>query len=268
MAAPPTLHGRQVLGSEAAHPWARLSGGARAVRQGSRIVVSGTQARDAEGRILAPGDAQAQTTLVLEQIAASLRALGSGLQDVVRTRVLLRDPDASAGPAEAHARAFAGLHPATSLQGAPWLPAGCEVEIEAEAEVPPAARHFISTGTASVAGSARIASSTSSPEQPGSIRSRITRSCRASRTACAAPIPSAMVDTCQPSRLRMNRIASAILGSSSISRTWLAIPLPPLFGHGASAARLSSGLVQRCAIPRPVSKAIHPQPKLITPPHP
>ena len=148
MAAPPTLHGRQVLGPEAAHPWARLSGGARAVRQGSRIFISGTQARDAESRILAPGDAQAQTTLVLEQIAASLRALGSGLQDVVRTRVLLRDPDASAGPAEAHARAFAGLHPATSLQGAPWLPAGCEVEIEAEAEVPPAARHFISTGTA------------------------------------------------------------------------------------------------------------------------
>jgi enamine deaminase RidA (YjgF/YER057c/UK114 family) len=148
MTEPPLPPGRQVLEPDAAQPWARLSGGARAVRQGSRIVVSGMQARDAQGRILAPGDGQAQTALVLEQIAASLRALGAGLADVVRTRVWLRDPDACAGPAAAHARAFAGVTLATTLQGAPWLPEGCEVEIEAEADLPPPDRRFIRTGTA------------------------------------------------------------------------------------------------------------------------
>ena len=58
--------------------WEGLAGYSRAVRDGDRILVSGTTATHGPDRVVAPGDAGAQTTYALDKIAAALRALGGG----------------------------------------------------------------------------------------------------------------------------------------------------------------------------------------------
>ena len=127
--------------------WEQIGGYSRAVRQGARILVSGTTATHGAGQVVAPGDAQAQTVYILDKIAASLQALGSELAHVVRTRIYLRDIEAWQGPTEVHGRVFAEVRPANTLLAVAQLVGNYEVEIEAEAEVPPTPRRFISSGS-------------------------------------------------------------------------------------------------------------------------
>jgi aryl-alcohol dehydrogenase-like predicted oxidoreductase/enamine deaminase RidA (YjgF/YER057c/UK114 family) len=119
--------------------WEPLAGYSRAVRQGDRIDVSGTTATHGSGTVVAPQDAGAQTTYILDKISASLRSLGAGLQDVVRTRVYLTDVNDWEAVARAHGRVFGDIRPAnTMLQVAALIGPGYRVEIEAEALVPAA----------------------------------------------------------------------------------------------------------------------------------
>ena len=117
-------------------PWEAHVGYCRALRVGSRILVSGTLGVDAEGR--PAGDAEGQTRAALERIVGAIEALGGSAADIVRTRMFAvapsRDWDAIA---TAH-RAVLGAHPpVSSLVGTSGLVVpGCLVEIEAEAEVP------------------------------------------------------------------------------------------------------------------------------------
>ncbi len=127
--------------------WVDHAGGSQALRTGSRVVVAGTHALHGASVLVAPGDAEAQAVFVLDRIAASLHALGSSLQHVVRTRVYLRDLRAASGVAAVHARMFAGICPVSTVLGVAHLAGDCEVEIEAEAELPAPARAFISSGT-------------------------------------------------------------------------------------------------------------------------
>ena len=127
--------------------WEGIGGYSRAVRQGSRVLVSGTTATHGDGTVVAPGNAQAQTVYILDKIAASLQALGAGLSDVVRTRVYLKDVAAWQGPTEVHGRVFADVRPANTLLAVANLVGDYEVEIEAEAEVEPAPRQFVSSGS-------------------------------------------------------------------------------------------------------------------------
>lgn len=130
--------------TEAVHPgrsrvstgsmWEPLAGYARAVRDGDRIVVSGTTATHGPDRVVAPGDAGAQTTYILDKIAASLAALGGSMADVIRTRIYLQDPGAWEAVSRAHGRVFGAIRPANTLVSA-GLVGGYEVEIEAEAVV-------------------------------------------------------------------------------------------------------------------------------------
>lgn len=113
--------------------WEPLAGYSRAVRDGNRIFVSGTTATHGSGRVVAPGDAAAQAVYALDKIAASIEALGGRMDDVVRTRVYLRDAAQWQGVAEAHGRAFGHVRPANTLLGGLQLIGGYEVEIEAEA---------------------------------------------------------------------------------------------------------------------------------------
>ena len=117
--------------------WEPLAGYARALRDGDRIVVSGTTATHGGGRALAPGDAQAQAVYVLDKIAASIEALGGRLEDVIRTRVYLRDAAQWQGVAEVHGRVFGHVRPANTMVGGVDLIGGYAVEIEAEAQVHP-----------------------------------------------------------------------------------------------------------------------------------
>lgn len=117
--------------------WEPLAGYSRAVRVGNRILVSGTTATHGADRCVAPGDPGAQTTYILDKIAASLTALGSGIEDVVRTRVYLRDVTQWEPVSRAHGRVFGDVLPANTLIQAGALVGDYLVEIEAEAEVDP-----------------------------------------------------------------------------------------------------------------------------------
>ncbi|WP_083590723.1 aldo/keto reductase [Aurantimonas sp. 22II-16-19i] len=115
--------------------WEPLAGYSRAVREGNRVFVSGTTATHGRDRVVAPGDAGAQATYILDKIGASLNALGASMEDVVRTRVYLRSIDDWEPVSRAHGRAFGEIRPANTLLAAGALVGDYAVEIEAEAVV-------------------------------------------------------------------------------------------------------------------------------------
>jgi aryl-alcohol dehydrogenase-like predicted oxidoreductase/enamine deaminase RidA (YjgF/YER057c/UK114 family) len=115
--------------------WEPVAGYSRAVRVRDAIHVSGTTATHGNNRVVAPGNAGAQATYVLDKIAASLTAAGSKIEDVVRTRVYLRHESDCEAVSRAHGRVFGQIRPANTLIVAGGLIGDYEVEIEAEAQV-------------------------------------------------------------------------------------------------------------------------------------
>ncbi|MGX9350978.1 RidA family protein [Shimia sp. W99] len=75
------------------NPMEKIVGFSRAVRVGPFIAVGGTAPVDADGKTVGVGDVFAQTRQCFEIIKVALEEAGSGLQDVVRTRVILTDID-------------------------------------------------------------------------------------------------------------------------------------------------------------------------------
>jgi enamine deaminase RidA (YjgF/YER057c/UK114 family) len=73
------------------NPMEEIVGFSRAVRVGSFIAVGGTAPVDATGKTVGIGDVFAQTKQCFEIIKAALEDAGSGLHDIVRTRVILTD---------------------------------------------------------------------------------------------------------------------------------------------------------------------------------
>jgi aryl-alcohol dehydrogenase-like predicted oxidoreductase/enamine deaminase RidA (YjgF/YER057c/UK114 family) len=116
--------------------WEPLAGYSRAMQVGNIITVSGTTATHGKGEVIAPGDAAAQTTYILDKIKASLAALGATLEDVVRTRVYLADADEWEPVSRVHGRYFGDIRPAnTLLEISRLVGEGYRVEIEADAIV-------------------------------------------------------------------------------------------------------------------------------------
>ncbi|MBL8577333.1 MAG: aldo/keto reductase [Mesorhizobium sp.] len=115
--------------------WEPIAGYSRAVRVGDTIRVSGTTATHGGDRCVAPGDPGAQTTYILDKIAASISALGGSTEDVVRTRIYLRDAAQWEPVSRAHGRVFGEVLPANTMIAAGGLIGDYEVEIEAEAVV-------------------------------------------------------------------------------------------------------------------------------------
>lgn len=115
--------------------WEDIAGYARARRIGDRILVSGTTATHGADRVAAHGDAGAQTTYVLDKIAAAISALGGSVEDVIRTRVYLQDVDDTGAVSRAHGRVFGQIKPANTLLAVRDLVGDYLVEIEAEAVV-------------------------------------------------------------------------------------------------------------------------------------
>ena len=116
--------------------WEPIAGYSRAVRVKNVIHVSGTTATHGANRSVAPGDAGAQTTYILDKIAAAIAALGGRLEDVYRTRIYVRDTASCEAVSRAHGRVFGEIRPANTLIQAGALVGDFEVEIEAEALVP------------------------------------------------------------------------------------------------------------------------------------
>ena len=114
-------------------PWEAMAGYSRAVRVGAHVYVSGTTASDASGTVQHPGDAAAQARYVLNKIAAALNEAGATLDDVVRTRVFVRDIADWQAVARVHGEVFGAIRPANTLVRAEPIEPAMLVEIEAEA---------------------------------------------------------------------------------------------------------------------------------------
>ncbi|NRB13661.1 MAG: RidA family protein [Rhizobiales bacterium] len=71
----------------------KIVGFSRAVRVGPYIAVGGTAPVDANGKTVGIGDVFAQTIQCFEIIKLALEQAGAGLDDIVRTRVILTDID-------------------------------------------------------------------------------------------------------------------------------------------------------------------------------
>lgn len=97
--------------------WESKAGYCRAIRVGNHIYVSGTAPIDPQGGVFAPGDAYAQTRYCLERIQKALQDLGSGCQDVVRTRLYVTDISRGAEYAQAHQEFFGEYPPANAMVG-------------------------------------------------------------------------------------------------------------------------------------------------------
>lgn len=118
-------------------PWEPIAGYSRAVRIGNRVLVSGTTATHGGGEVVCPGDPAAQAVYVLDKIAASLAALGASLDDVVRTRIYLKDIKQWESVSRVHGRYLGHIRPANTLIEVSNLVGPYQVEIEAEAVVGP-----------------------------------------------------------------------------------------------------------------------------------
>jgi enamine deaminase RidA (YjgF/YER057c/UK114 family) len=116
-------------------PYEATFGFARAVRVGDRIIVAGTGPVEPDGSTT-PGGVSEQAARCCAIIVAAIEELGGTAADVVRTRMLLTDPDDQDAVGAVHARFFGAARPAATMAGVAWL---CRpewrIEIEAEAVI-------------------------------------------------------------------------------------------------------------------------------------
>ena len=127
-------HGRRCASSGA--QWEPIVGYSRAVRSGNVIAVTGTVGINADGTY-APSVAE-QTARALEIIRAALGALGGRLEHVIRTRMFVTDISRWEDVAAAHGTVFGEIRPATTMvEVARLIDADAQIEIEADAIVPP-----------------------------------------------------------------------------------------------------------------------------------
>jgi len=117
-------------------PWEPVAGYSRAVAAGDLVFVSGCTSV-ADGAVVHEGDAGAQTTQAIANVAQALGRLGAGLADVVRTRMFVTDISRWEEYGRAHGAAFGEARPATSMvEVAALIDPRMLVEVEADAYHP------------------------------------------------------------------------------------------------------------------------------------
>jgi enamine deaminase RidA (YjgF/YER057c/UK114 family) len=118
-----------------ASPYEGLIGFSRAVRRGTRIVVSGTAPIGPDGETV-EGGAYEQARRCLEVILEAVEALGGRREDIIRTRMFVTDGADWDAVSRAHGEVFGAVFPAATLVVVKeLLDPRWKVEIEAEAEV-------------------------------------------------------------------------------------------------------------------------------------
>ena len=107
----------------------------QAVKANGFIFVSGQIPIDPDTNDLVKGDIAEQTMRVIKNIKNILEAGGSGLEDVVKTTVYLRDLKKFGDMNRAYCEFFTNLFPARATVEVSNLPKGADVEIDAVAVV-------------------------------------------------------------------------------------------------------------------------------------
>lgn len=116
-------------------PWEGKVGYSRAVKVGNIIEVSGTAPM--KDGIPVYGSAYEQTVCCLETIAETLEQAGSGMEDVIRTRMYVTDISLWEEVAQAHGEFFQNIKPAaTMVQVSALIDPQFVVEVEATAILP------------------------------------------------------------------------------------------------------------------------------------
>ncbi len=117
-------------------PFAPKFGFSRAVRVGNFISVGGTAPIDSEGNTVGVNDPSAQTRQCIETIKLALEEAGSGLKDVVRTRMLLTDINIWKEVASVRGEYFRNILPVdTVMQVSAFINPEWLIEIEVDAVV-------------------------------------------------------------------------------------------------------------------------------------
>lgn len=114
--------------------WESAAGFARAVRIGDRILVSGTTATHGP-RHIGGNDPAAQAHFAIDKIEGALQSLGGRIEQVVRTRIYVKNLADWEPVARAHGERFAAVRPANTLVRADLVGDEYLVEIEAEAVI-------------------------------------------------------------------------------------------------------------------------------------
>lgn len=114
--------------------WEAVFGYSRAVKAGNNIAVTGTLGMNEDGSF--PETAGGQTELALATIKATLEALGANVQDIIRTRIYVRDISQWEKIGKVHAKMLEGTRPATTMvQVSELAVPEALVEVEADAWV-------------------------------------------------------------------------------------------------------------------------------------
>ncbi len=117
-------------------PYEPKLGFSRAVRVGSIIAVSGTAPIGPDGKTVGQGDAAAQMRRCIEIVRAALEQLGTSLQAVIRTRILLTNIADWQSVGLVHGEYFGQIRPAcTVVQVSRFIDPDWLVELEVDAVV-------------------------------------------------------------------------------------------------------------------------------------
>ncbi|NYZ74173.1 RidA family protein [Candidatus Micrarchaeota archaeon] len=117
-------------------PLEKEIGFARAVRIGNIIAVTGTAPIAKDGSVQAPGDVYGQAKRCLEIIKDVIEQAGGKLDNVIRTRIFIKDMKKWKDAARAHGEYFSKIQPAcTFVEVSGFINPDWLIEIEADAVV-------------------------------------------------------------------------------------------------------------------------------------
>lgn len=115
--------------------WEDIVGYSRAVKVGNFIEIAGT-ASVKNGEVIFSNEPYQQTRYIIKIIENALKQLDAGLEDVIRTRIYLRNVDDWPEVARAHGEFFSAIKPASTIVAvSSMINPDILVEIEATAMI-------------------------------------------------------------------------------------------------------------------------------------